>query len=378
MAAGVGKTYRMLQEGRAEQEAGRDVVDRLPRDARAGGDRGAGRRAWSVLPRRGRSSTAAIWLEEMDLPAILLARARALPDRRARPHQRAGRSSTPSATRTSRTCSTPASTCSPPSTSSTSRASTTRSPSSPACACARRSPTRCSPRADEVVLIDLTPEALIAAAARRARSTRSERVEAALDSFFKVENLRRCARSRCARSPRTSEAKRLVRRGGASAPARSAARRCAAARWRSGCSRWSRRGQSAQRLVRRAWRSAQRLGSELDLLWVRPPGRPPGDDEERSCGRSAGSPRCLARTCSSRRATTSPRSPPVAGERGTTYLLLGRPEPLGGSAGCARRWSSADAQAPWRGHPDGRRAARCSSGDDPLEREAASVEGGAP
>ena len=26
MAAGVGKTYRMLQEGRAELEAGRDVV----------------------------------------------------------------------------------------------------------------------------------------------------------------------------------------------------------------------------------------------------------------------------------------------------------------------------------------------------------------
>ena len=26
MAAGVGKTYRMLQEGHAEQEAGRDVV----------------------------------------------------------------------------------------------------------------------------------------------------------------------------------------------------------------------------------------------------------------------------------------------------------------------------------------------------------------
>jgi two-component system sensor histidine kinase KdpD len=28
---------------------------------------------------------------------------------------------------------------------------------------------------------------------------------------------------------------------------------------------------SAQRLVRRAWRSAQRLGTDLDLLWVKPP-----------------------------------------------------------------------------------------------------------
>ena len=29
---------------------------------------------------------------------------------------------------------------------------------------------------------------------------------------------------------------------------------------------------SSQRLVRRAWRSAQRLGTGLDLLWVKPPG----------------------------------------------------------------------------------------------------------
>jgi len=28
---------------------------------------------------------------------------------------------------------------------------------------------------------------------------------------------------------------------------------------------------SSQRLVRRAWRSAQRLGATLDLLWVKPP-----------------------------------------------------------------------------------------------------------
>ena len=31
---------------------------------------------------------------------------------------------------------------------------------------------------------------------------------------------------------------------------------------------------SSQRLVRRAWRSAQRLGTDLDLLWVKPPGAP--------------------------------------------------------------------------------------------------------
>ncbi len=36
MAAGVGKTYRMLLEGHAELEDGRDVVDRPARDARSG------------------------------------------------------------------------------------------------------------------------------------------------------------------------------------------------------------------------------------------------------------------------------------------------------------------------------------------------------
>ena len=51
MAAGVGKTYRMLQEGRAEAEAGRDVVigylephDRPETAAQAG--------ALEVVPRR--------------------------------------------------------------------------------------------------------------------------------------------------------------------------------------------------------------------------------------------------------------------------------------------------------------------------------------
>ena len=65
MAAGVGKTYRMLQEGRSEAEAGRDVVigylephDRPETTAQA--------RGLEVVPRR-RSPTADTTLEEMDL-----------------------------------------------------------------------------------------------------------------------------------------------------------------------------------------------------------------------------------------------------------------------------------------------------------------------
>ena len=40
--------------------------------------------------------------------------------------------------------------------------------------------------------------------------------------------------------------------------------------------------EQGQRLVRRAWRSAQRLGAELDVLYVARPGSPPqGEERER-------------------------------------------------------------------------------------------------
>src|SRR5215469_4064008 len=69
MAAGVGKTYRMLQEGQAEAEAGRDVVigylephNRPETAAQAIG--------LETVPRR-RVTYRDTTLEEMDLPAVL-------------------------------------------------------------------------------------------------------------------------------------------------------------------------------------------------------------------------------------------------------------------------------------------------------------------
>ena len=70
MAAGVGKTYRMLAEAQAEAEAGPRRRDRAARDARPRGDRGAGRRARESC-RAGASTYRGVKLEEMDLPAIL-------------------------------------------------------------------------------------------------------------------------------------------------------------------------------------------------------------------------------------------------------------------------------------------------------------------
>ena len=61
-------------------------------------------------------------------------------------------------------------------------------------------------------------------------------------------------------------------------------------------------------VVRRAWRSAQRLAAELDILsCARPAGASAEEREQLEALRRLAA--CSARACSSRRATTSPRSP---------------------------------------------------------------------
>ena len=127
MAAGVGKTYRMLQEGQQAREDGRDVVigylephDRPETAALAEG--------LEVVPRL-RTAHGQLELDEMDVDAVIARRPElALVDELA--HTNAtGDAQRRSATRTSTRSSTPASTSSRRSTSSTSRASTTRSSS---------------------------------------------------------------------------------------------------------------------------------------------------------------------------------------------------------------------------------------------------------
>lgn len=69
MAAGVGKTYRMLQEGHAEIQGGRDVtIGLLETHGRA--ETLALAAGIELVPRRGVRYRAQL-LEEMDLPAVL-------------------------------------------------------------------------------------------------------------------------------------------------------------------------------------------------------------------------------------------------------------------------------------------------------------------
>jgi two-component system, OmpR family, sensor histidine kinase KdpD len=70
MAAGVGKTYRMLLEGHAEQEAGRDVVVGLL-ETHGREDTLRQAEGLPMIPRRRVEYRDAV-LEEMDLPAVLL------------------------------------------------------------------------------------------------------------------------------------------------------------------------------------------------------------------------------------------------------------------------------------------------------------------
>ncbi len=124
--------------------------------------------------------------------------------------------------------------------------------------------------ADEVVLIDLTPEALIERL-RAGKIYPGENIEAALNNFFTVENLLSLREVALRQVAQEVEAKRLVveeplgtrrERFSSETPQAIGERVLALVRPQP----------SSQRLVRRAWRSAQRLGTGLDLLWVKPPG----------------------------------------------------------------------------------------------------------
>ncbi len=129
-------------------------------------------------------------------------------------------------------------------------------------------PDRVLAEADEVVLVDLTPEALIAAAARRqGLPGRAGRDRAR--NFFKIENLAALREVALRQVAEEVETKRLtfvtgVPRGDDGELLESAAPQAIGERLLA----LAKPSPKSQRVVRRAWRSAQRLQAELDILWV--------------------------------------------------------------------------------------------------------------
>jgi two-component system sensor histidine kinase KdpD len=183
--------------------------------------------------------------------------------------------------------------------------------------------------ADEVVLVDLTPEALIERL-REGKVYRRERVPAALNNFFKIENLAALRETALRQVAEDVESKRLVREPAAPVHRRdedevpevergpqAIGERLLALVFQ---------GPDAERVVRRAWRSAQRLDAPLEVLVVRPPGRPASSEDRAALEELRRLVAMLgARLHVAEGEDVAGVAIDTARELGTTYLLLGTP-----------------------------------------------------
>ena len=329
MAAGVGKTYRMLQDGHAEADAGRDVAigylephDRPETSAQARGLELVPRR--SVAIRGGAAKRA-----EMDLPGLLeRAPEVALIDELAHTnppgleHEK----------RFEDIAEVIAAGIDVFSTVNVQHLESLNDQVAELTGVRVREtvPDSVLAGADEVVLIDLTPEALIARL-RAGKIYPGETIQAALDNFFKIENLAALREVSLRQVAEEVESKRLVLSEAGAVGTRSAEERVASEVPRAVGERLLalvRPQASSQRLIRRAWRSAQRLGTDLDVLWVKPPSLPIEGEVERQVT-------ALRQLASVLGATflieehddVVAAVARVARERGSTYVMVGESKP---------------------------------------------------
>jgi two-component system, OmpR family, sensor histidine kinase KdpD len=321
MAAGVGKTFRMLQEGHAAADAGRDVVVGLV-ETHAREETAELVDGLEVLPRR-TVSYRGTTLEEMDLPGILRrAPELVLIDELAHtnaPGVEHGKRYEDIADILDEGIDVF-------STVNVQHLESLNDQVAELTGVRVREtvPDKELGTADEVVLIDLTPEALIARL-REGRVYAMARVPAALNGFFKVENLQALREVALRQVAEDVEAKRLTRETldlreerlfGSPAPQAIAERLLALADL----------NPAAERVVRRAWRSAQRLGAELDILVVRDPGAEASASEREALEQM----RRLAAVLGAHLIVdegddVAHVAARVARERGSTYILLGTP-----------------------------------------------------
>jgi two-component system sensor histidine kinase KdpD len=328
MAAGVGKTYRMLQEGQVQAEAGRDVVigylephDR-PETARQA-------QGLEVVPRR-RVAYRGSELEEMDLPAILRrAPELCLIDELA--HTNA-----PGLEHPKRWQDVQDVLGAGIDVFSTVNVQHLESLNDQVCELTgirvrETLPDAVLGDADEVVLIDITPATLIERL-RAGKIYPPERVPAALENFFRVENLSALREVALRQVAEEVESKRIPPEAEATPGARTPDERLvdAAAPQAIGERLLAliTPQPSSQRIVRRAWRSAQRLGAELDLLWVAPKDPSPTEREQLEALRRLASV-LGAHLLVVRGEDVAATAARVARERGTTYVLMGAPAPRG-------------------------------------------------
>jgi two-component system sensor histidine kinase KdpD len=326
MAAGVGKTYRMLQEGQAEALEGVDVVigylephGRTETMVQADG--------LEVVPRR-RLEYRGTLLEEMDLPAILeRAPELCLIDELA--HTNAP--GTEHAKRYEDIADVLTAGIDVFSTVNVQHLESLNDQVAELTGTRVREtvPDAVLTSADDVVLIDITPDSLIERL-MAGKVYPAERVQTALNNFFKIENLSALREVALRQVAEEVEAKRIPSDG---STAKGREERLMDGRSASAIAErllaLVTPEPASQRIVRRAWRSAQRLGAELDVLWVTD--AEPTDEEREQLA-------ALRRLTSVLGAHLFvERGPDVAlvaqrfaRERGTTYVLMGPPTPRGG------------------------------------------------
>ncbi len=325
MAAGVGKTYRMLQEGQAEAEAGRDVViGYLEPHGRA--ETVVQAEGLEMVPRR-RVAYRDTTIEEMNLPAVL----------RRHPElcliDELAHTNAPGVEHEKRYEDIEDVLGAGIDVYSTVNVQHLESLNDQVADLTgtrvrETVPDSVIAEADEIVLIDLTPETLIERL-RAGRVYPAERVESALNNFFRIENLAALREVALRQVAEDVEAKRLVREvvgsrqaedrvADAAAPQAVGERLLALVKPQP----------SSQRIVRRAWRSAQRLGAELDLLWVAT--RTPTEEDRSQLEALRRLAAVLGAHLLVHEADDIAREvAQVAHDRGTTYVLMGTPAPRG-------------------------------------------------
>jgi two-component system sensor histidine kinase KdpD len=122
--------------------------------------------------------------------------------------------------------------------------------------------------ADEVVLVDLSPEAL-QERLRAGKVYKAPQAELALQNFFRIDNLGALRELALRELAEDVEARRKPPLLDPLSKQAIAERVLALVEPQP----------KSQRIIRRAWRSAARLGSEIDALWVRKPGEQPTEEE---------------------------------------------------------------------------------------------------
>jgi two-component system sensor histidine kinase KdpD len=177
-------------------------------------------------------------------------------------------------------------------------------------------PDRVLDEADEVVLVDLTPEAL-RDRLEHGKVYPPDRVDAALSNFFKLDNLAALRELVLRELAEDVEARRTT------SVLDPLSQQAVAERILVLVTPEPR----SQRILRRAFRSGQRLGSEIDALWVRRPGQNLSEDEQVSLDALRRLASILGAHFTEIEGDNLPAAiKRVVTERGSTYVFLGTPD----------------------------------------------------